>query len=258
MPRWVFCTLAIASLGLVGCSNWPSQAHRDVTIDTIKAEMASACATAATDPELFRQLSSQLSIQEQQLAVMRGQLEVIATEALTETPIIAASTPVQACEKVSLVKDVGGDHKIVVGANEWIYLNPPGHHFQARIDTGAATSSLNALNVQQFERNGQRWVSFDLVASDAKTPLHLEAPMVRKVKIRQASYEEIERRPVVELDVALGNSIMQSTEFTLTDRTQMKYPVLLGRSFLRDLTLVDVAIEFTHPKYEPEQVIDTP
>ena len=82
--------------------------------------------------------------------------------------------------------------------------------------------------------------------------------MVRKVKIRQASYEEIERRPVVELDVALGNSIMQTTEFTLTDRTQMSYPVLLGRSFLRDLTLVDVAIEFTHPKYEPEQVINTP
>ena len=257
MPRWVCCTLAIASLGLVGCSNWPSQAHRDVTIDAIKAEMASACATVSTDPAEFRQLSSQLSMQEQQLAVMRSQLEVIATEALTETPTIASSSPVRACDN-DITKEVGNDHKVVVGANEWIYLNPPGHHFQARIDTGAATSSLNALNVQQFERNGRRWVSFDLLASDAKTPLHLEAPMVRKVKIRQASYEEIERRPVVELDVALGNSIMQTTEFTLTDRTQMSYPVLLGRSFLRDLTLVDVAIEFTHPKYEPEQVINTP
>ena len=258
MPRWVLSVLALASVVLSGCSHWPSQAHRDVTIDALRAEMVSACKAVTTDPAPLQHLSAQLSMQEQQLTVMRAQLEVIATEALTETPMIVASAPVQACEKESLVKDVGGDHKIILGANEWIYLNPPGHHFQARIDTGAATSSLNALNVQQFERNGRRWVSFDLVASDAKTPLHLEAPMVRKVKIRQASYEEIERRPVVELDVALGNSIMQTTEFTLTDRTQMSYPVLLGRSFLRDLTLVDVAIEFTHPKYEPEQVINTP
>src|SRR5690606_8163018 len=47
----------------------------------------------------------------------------------------------------------------------------------------------------------------------------------------------------------------QEAEFTLTDRSQMSYPMLLGRSFLQDVALIDVGKEFTQPKFEIE---DTP
>ena len=69
------------------------------------------------------------------------------------------------------------------------------------------------------------------------------------VSIRQASSEELERRVVIELDIRLGKQL-QTTEFTLTDRTRMTYPVLLGRAFLMDLYVVDVAKSFTHKKFE--------
>ena len=57
------------------------------------------------------------------------------------------------------------------------------------------------------------------------------------------------RRFVVELDIRLGQKL-QTTEFTLTDRSNMTYPVLLGRAFLMDLYVVDVARSYTHKRYD--------
>ena len=57
------------------------------------------------------------------------------------------------------------------------------------------------------------------------------------------------RRFVVELDIRLGQKL-QTTEFTLTDRSNMTYPVLLGRAFLMDLYVVDVSRSYTHKRYD--------
>lgn len=146
------------------------------------------------------------------------------------------------------------DGKIIVGSTEWIYLNPPGHHYLARVDSGATTSSISAKNIVRFERNGKKWVSFELKPDDNDESIEVEAPLVRNVLIRQASAEESDRRPVVLLNVHLG-PLQQEAEFTLTDRSQMSYPMLLGRSFLQDVALIDVGKEFTQPKFEIE---DTP
>jgi hypothetical protein len=144
--------------------------------------------------------------------------------------------------------------KVVVGANEWIYLSPPGHHYQARIDSGAATSSLSAQNIEYFERNGKRWVRFALQHDDETTSIAVEAKVIRHVLIRQASSPEPERRPVISLTVNMGQDLRYDTEFTLTNRSQMTYPILLGREFLRDVILIDVARQFIHPKYMPQDI----
>ena len=39
-------------------------------------------------------------------------------------------------------------------------MDPPGHHYRARIDSGAETSSLSASEVIEFERDGDDWVRF--------------------------------------------------------------------------------------------------
>ena len=123
------------------------------------------------------------------------------------------------------------------------------------MDTGASLSSISARNVQRFERDGKRWVSFELdTGDDDKEAIPLEAPLKRFVRIRQASYDDVDRRPVIELDVILGHAIQQKTEFTLADRTRMDYPVLLGRSFLRDITLVDSGESYMHPKVTPDDL----
>jgi hypothetical protein len=148
--------------------------------------------------------------------------------------------------------DTGGstlDNKDVIGAIEWVFMSPPGRHYRARVDSGAETSSLSAKDVVEFERDGDDWVRFVFEHDNSDSAVELELPVTRVVLIRQAAVEQLDRRVVVELDIRLGDRL-QRTEFTLTDRSQMTYPVLLGRAFLMDLYVIDVAQSYTHPRYE--------
>lgn len=143
----------------------------------------------------------------------------------------------------------GPGNKEIIGAIEWIYMDPPGRHFRARIDSGAETSSLSAGDVREFERDGKDWVRFTFQHDGPEDAVRLELPIKRAVLVRQVSTDEPERRVVVEIGIRLGQRL-QETEFTLTDRSSMTYPMLLGRAFLMDLYVIDVARSYTHPKYE--------
>ncbi|MDA7747401.1 ATP-dependent zinc protease [Psychromonas sp.] len=140
--------------------------------------------------------------------------------------------------------------KTVLGEAEWIYITKAKENFKARIDTGATTSSINAVNIQRFERDGEKWVKFNITHSKDEKESYIEAPIVRIAKIIQSSKpgEETER-PVVKLHVRIGD-LSQQSEFTLTNRLHMEYPVLIGRTFMQDVVLVDVSQEYIHPKYQ--------
>ena len=139
--------------------------------------------------------------------------------------------------------------KDIIGSLEWLYMDPPGRHYRARVDSGAETSSLSASNVVEFERDGDDWVRFTFQHDSADESIGFELPIKRTVLIRQASVETLDRRVVVELDIRLGDEL-QTTEFTLTDRSRMTYPVLLDRAFLMDLYVVDISRSYTHKRYE--------
>ena len=139
--------------------------------------------------------------------------------------------------------------KEIIGAIEWLYMDPPGRHFRARVDSGSETSSLSASEVVEYERDGDDWVRFVFRHESADESVELELPIKRTVLVRQASSDSAERRFVVELDIRLGDQL-QTTEFTLTDRSNMTYPILLGRAFLMDLYVVDVSRSYTHGRYD--------
>ncbi len=228
--------LLLVMLLLNGCSLWPSQEHRALTTQSIEAILAKQCQGQATSASSHQQLATLQQIQ--------AQLDMLtaATPGFTNNH---CSEPSRSTYEY--------DGKVIVGANEWIYLSPPGHHYQARVDSGAATSSLSAMDIEYFERNGKkRWVRFRLQHDDEAEAIMVEAKVVRHVLIRQASSPEPERRPVVSLTVNMGQDLRYDTEFTLTDRSQMAYPILLGREFLRDVILIDVSRQFIHPKYTPQ------
>lgn len=132
--------------------------------------------------------------------------------------------------------------KLVVGELEPVYLAVPGVIYEARIDSGAETSSLHATNIERFERDGERWVRFDIDDPTSEQTITLERELARNVRIIQASAEEAERRAVVELPFLIGDH-RQSAEFTLTDREHLNYSLLIGRNVLRDVMLVDVGRE---------------
>lgn len=152
----------------------------------------------------------------------------------------------RAC-RPSMNGSLGG--KEIIGAIEWLYMDPPGRHFRARVDSGAETSSLSASDLIEFERDGDEWVRFTFQHDSADESVEFELPIKRTVLIRQVSSDTPMRRFVVELDIRLGQQL-QTTEFTLTDRSNMTYPVLLGRAFLMDLYVIDVSRSYTHERYD--------
>jgi hypothetical protein len=139
------------------------------------------------------------------------------------------------------------EKKLVVGSVEKVHIYPSNLVMNARIDTGAETSSIHADDITKFERDGKRWVRFTLFDEKTKTPHTIERKVVRGVRIIQSSLEEgYERRVVVKLKVTIGDK-KELSEFTLTSREHMTYPILIGRNVLQDLIIVDVSEKYIAP-----------
>lgn len=143
-------------------------------------------------------------------------------------------------------------HRALLGFVEWVTIEPVGLRLKARLDTGARTSSLHSKDVEPFERGGERWVRFR-VPIDANrhggAALTLERPIERVVLIKRKGAAP-QRRYVVELPICIDGR-RHETEFSLTDRENFLYPVLLGRRFLADVALVDSADSFLAKKKCP-------
>ncbi|MBD3728422.1 MAG: ATP-dependent zinc protease [Sphingomonadales bacterium] len=107
----------------------------------------------------------------------------------------------------------------------------------AKIDTGAQTSSLHALAAECFERDGQEWVRFLLDLGEGHAPRECIAPHVEHRSITSSNGVS-EQRLVVKTRLVIGEFAFR-TEFSLADRSDMKYPMLVGRMALRRRFLVD-------------------
>lgn len=121
--------------------------------------------------------------------------------------------------------------KIIIGTIEDVALLPLGVKLPARIDTGAAKSSLDARELR---------VQDDMV--EFKLPqkyggLQLRLPIVEWKHVRTP--EGLDRRPIVELEICIGSKRIR-TKVNLSDRSMVKYPLILGRNFLQENFIVDV------------------
>lgn len=145
--------------------------------------------------------------------------------------------PAPACPKPSpLARKL--DDKLLLGAVEIFDVQPGNMKLEARVDTGATTTSLHATNVVVFERDGERWVRFDADTGAGKQPVTLELPWVRRVRIKGEG-EEVDPRPVIMIEIS-ADGVSRRVEATLNDRSNYEYPLLVGRNFLRDTAVVDV------------------
>ena len=113
--------------------------------------------------------------------------------------------------------------------------------FYARIDTGAETSSIDAFNIKEFERDGEPWVSFDVKNRKTKEKRTFEKKIVRKTFIKRQQGEN-EKRIVVNMEIKIGNQLF-TKEFNLGNREKFNYQVLIGRNILSGLAVVDVSIK---------------
>ena len=141
---------------------------------------------------------------------------------------------------VNAKSEVGG--KMVMGWLETVFLRPLNLHATAKLDTGAKTSSVHAGKIEHFTRDGKPWVRFEFVASKGADAIKIERPLVRKAVIKER-LSRSSTREVVMLSIC-KNGREYETEFTLNDRSNFNYPMLLGRSFLAGVALVDSAETF--------------
>lgn len=131
----------------------------------------------------------------------------------------------------------------VIGELEHVTLTAEELRLKARIDTGAQTSSLGIDSQLAFERDGKKWLRFSIKQAESEKPIEFERPVVRTATIKRHGAEAMER-PVVTMKIRLGSIDLQR-EFTLADRSEFKYPVLIGRNVLLGKYLVDVNRKFT-------------
>lgn len=106
----------------------------------------------------------------------------------------------------------------------------------AKLDTGAKTSAIGGHDQERFELGGEEWISFSLTTPEGAA-VRIERPIVRSVKIKRSGVEP-ESRPVVSLAICVAG-ITREAQFTVTDRRDMAFPVLLGRRFLAGQLVVD-------------------
>jgi hypothetical protein len=106
----------------------------------------------------------------------------------------------------------------------------------AKLDTGADSSSIDVTDLDRFKRNGKVWYRFTLTGSDGKTAT-VEQQTNRVARIKRAEVEDT-RRPIVRLKICLAGHEAE-TDFTLTDRSERRAQALIGRRFLASRILVD-------------------
>jgi len=185
-------------------------------------------------------LRDSLSALEARIAALPEQLSGMCPEPPVAATVNAQCEPGPDAQRVV----VSGD-KLVLGVVERVWIDPPGTFLEAKIDAGSETSTLNAAEVVEFERDGSRWVRFDLaLGEDTAT---VERPLKRFVRLPGASNGSA-RRPAVDLRVQIGD-VREQVEVILSDRGTDQ-ALVLGRNFLTDVALVDVARQHVQPAFQ--------
>jgi ribosomal protein S6--L-glutamate ligase len=131
-----------------------------------------------------------------------------------------------------------GGPRIMIGRREWIALPELGvSPVNAKVDTGALTSSLHAEGVSPFERDGQTWVSF-ATHNHYGQLIACEALVIRRKRVKSSTGVARERF-FIETGVVAGGGLVRRVALSLADRSEMKCPMLIGRSTLAGIFLVD-------------------
>lgn len=131
---------------------------------------------------------------------------------------------------------------VVMGWIERVKVFPHGLLMEAKMDTGARNSSIDAADIVEFVRGGKKWVRFDVSDRKGRT-VSFEQPIFRTARIKRSA-TKTSSRPVVKLQLCIG-SFLQEVEVNLAKRTHLNYPLLVGRSAMKGKVLVDSSRQFT-------------
>ncbi|MDH3232350.1 MAG: ATP-dependent zinc protease [Alphaproteobacteria bacterium] len=134
---------------------------------------------------------------------------------------------------------------MLIGWREWVGLPELGVQMvKSKIDTGARSSALHAWNIRPFDKGDAPWVAFDLhpMQRDNNVVIECEAPVLGERHVRSSS-GTIQLRYVIKTVLELGVR-RWPIELTLTNRDEMGFRMLLGRTALRRRVIIDPSRSF--------------
>ena len=102
------------------------------------------------------------------------------------------------------------------------------------MDTGADSTSIHALNIEKYKKDGRNWVRFTVDTGNRR--MIFRRVVERIARIRRAGTTIVER-PVVRLNLCIAG-YNKLAEVNLANRTGMSTPLLVGRAFMKTGGLV--------------------
>jgi len=132
----------------------------------------------------------------------------------------------------------------LIGWREWLALPRLGLQvLKAKIDTGARSSSLHVESIEEFRRDGAAWLRFAVATGRRGAPSVLcEAPAFDQREVTDSG-GHITQRWFIRTVVRLAGTEWES-EINLTNRRNMLFPMLLGRTALRGRFRVDPQLSY--------------
>jgi hypothetical protein len=113
----------------------------------------------------------------------------------------------------------------------------------AKMDSGAATSSIHATRIKPFARGDALWVEFWFRQKAGEKPRRMEAKVIDTRHVRSSNGVR-EERFVIEAQFCLGK-LCWNGQLTLANRRTMAFPVLIGRRALRRGFLINSGRRWT-------------
>ncbi|MCF7822448.1 MAG: ATP-dependent zinc protease [Mariprofundaceae bacterium] len=131
-------------------------------------------------------------------------------------------------------------NKVLLGWREWVSLPELGiESIKAKVDTGARTSALHTFKLETFSEDGVAKVRFSIhpYQHDLSVVKECTATLVDERSVTDSG-GHTELRPVILTSILIGG-VSKKIETTLTNRENMKFRMLLGRTAMHGDFIVD-------------------
>lgn len=126
------------------------------------------------------------------------------------------------------------EQKTIYGYVEKVILLEKNVALLAKLDTGAKSASLSAVEIKKVEEDDNDYLTFKVPTKQGL--IDFKSPYIGKVKIKLRTGEQLTKgelkkaikRPLVLMNMQIGNKI-RTIRVNLTNRKRFLYPLLLGR-----------------------------
>ena len=152
-------------------------------------------------------------------------------------------------------KNQATESRLLIGWREWVSLpelNMP--WLKVKIDTGARTSALHTFQVEPYHKDGVLWVRFGMHPQqhNMDVEIYCDAKVTDRRNVTDSG-GHTEQRYVISTLLKLGERGWP-IELTLTNRDNMRFRMLLGRTAMKGRTLVNPDASFLLGKPPEEEL----